>query len=94
MYALQEKARKLVQQAVVDCRASGLPSAGAEHMVRINGFESGMLHDDLEAVFCDTTGRDETEDQVNGFPHAIMMPKCDSVEQLMEVRKRESDSFV
>ena len=72
---------------MVDCRASGLPSAWAEHMVRINGFESGMLHDDLEAVFCDTTGRrDETKDQVNGVPHAIMMPKCDSVEQLMEVR--------
>ena len=55
-------------------------------MVRINGFESGMLHDDLEAVFCDPTGRSE-KDTVNGFPHALMLPKCDSVEQLSEVRK-------
>lgn len=53
--------------------------------MRINGFESGMLHDDLEAVFCDPLGRCEEVDEVNGFPHAIMLPKCDSVEQLSEV---------
>ena len=51
-------------------------------MVRINGFESGILHDDLEAVFCDSSGKC---DEVNGFPDAIMLPKCDSVEQLSEV---------
>ena len=89
---LQEKARKHVQQAVINCRASGLPGALAEHVVRINGFESGMLHDDLEAIFSDTTGRSET-DQVKGFPHAIMMPKCESVEQLMEVRNGCNRAF-
>lgn len=54
-------------------------------MVRINSFESGMLHDDLEAVFYDPSGKCEEVDEVNGFPHAIMLPKCDSVEQLSEV---------
>ena len=54
-------------------------------MVRINSFESGMLHDDLEAVFYDPLGKCEEVDEVNGFPHAIMLPKCDSVEQLSEV---------
>ena len=84
---LQEKARQNVQQAVMDCRSSGLASSASEHVVRINGFESGMLHSDLEAVFCDPAGRSE-KDAVNGFPHAIMLPKCDSVEQLSEVRER------
>ena len=55
--------------------------------MRINGFESGMLHDDLEAIFCDPSGKCEEADEVNGFPHAIMLPKCDSVEQLSEVRR-------
>lgn len=84
MGPIQEKARKCVQQAIINCRSSGLPSSKSEHIVRINGFESGMLHDDLEAVFCDPSGMSE-RDELNGFPHAIMLPKCDSVEQLLEV---------
>ena len=72
-------------QALINCRSSGQPGSLSEHVVRINGFDSGMLHDDLEAVFCDPTGRSET-DEVNSVPHAIMFPKCDGVEQLSEVR--------
>ena len=65
----------------MNCRSSGSLS---ELMVRINGFNSGMLYDDLEAIFCDPT-RGSEKDGVNGFPNAIMLPKCDSVEQLSEV---------
>ena len=50
--------------------------------MRINGFESGLLHDDLEAVFAGSHDVGSTD----GLPNAIMLPKCDSVEQLFEVR--------
>ena len=90
---MQEKAREHVQQALINCRLSGLPSLMSEHVVRINGFESGMLHSDLEAVFCDPSGQSEGDDEVNGFPDAIMLPKCDSVEQLSEVLKNGSVKF-
>lgn len=81
MSTLQEKARQHVRQALMNCRSSGSLS---ELMVRINGFNSGMLHDDLKAIFCDPT-RGSEKDEVNGFPNAIMLPKCDSIEQLSEV---------
>lgn len=86
MYSLcrvyyQENARRLVQGAIASCRSSGLAGAKAEHVVRINGFESGLLHDDLEAVFAGS----HDVDSANGLPNAIMLPKCDSVEQLFEV---------
>lgn len=42
-----------------------------------------MLHLDLEAVFLGS--RDYLGFTLDCLPHAIMLPKCDSVEQLLEV---------
>ena len=43
-----------------------------------------MLHMDLEAVF---VGSHDNQGSPHNYclPHAIMLPKCDSVEQLLEV---------
>ena len=47
--------------------------------MRINGFASGMVQDDLTAVFSGS------HDVKEGLPDAVMLPKCDSAEQLAEV---------
>lgn len=85
----QEKARQLVQSAIASSQAPGNDSAHSELVVRVNGTESGLLQQDLEAVF-----RRGSHDSVSGscdsreaWPDSIMLPKVDSVEHLLEVRK-------
>lgn len=48
---------------------------GSECVVRVNGADSGLMSHDLRAVF----GAGQPE------PHALMLPKCESVEQLYQV---------
>lgn len=68
-----------MRRAIAYCRSAAQVGSRAEHVVRINGFESGMVGNDLAAVY---TGSCDSED---GLPDAIMLPKCDSAEQLAEV---------
>ena len=74
----QEKARSLVSSAISNCRTAESLSSRSEHAVRLNGVESGMLQADLGSVFGDRLTIDDT-------PHALMLPKADSVEHLFEV---------
>ena len=60
--------------AIEMCRHSGSQSAHSEHVVRLNGVESGLMHLDLAAVF-----------HHGGSPDAIMLPKANSVEHIAEV---------
>lgn len=53
-------------------------------MVRVNGVESGLLGEDLEAVFGRSCGSSK-EGGANGIPDSIMLPKCDNIEHLRQV---------
>ena len=60
--------------------------------MRINGVESGMLQQDLAAVFargsCDQAAKShdhKSKSHDPGEPHAVLLPKVDSVEHLLEV---------
>ena len=62
-------------------RASG-SGPHQELVVRINGVESGMMELDLEVVvggFAEVDGGE--------LPDSILLPKCDSVEHLRQVRE-------
>lgn len=48
-------------------------------MVRVNDADSALLADDLRAVF---SGQTE--------PHALMLPKCESIEHLKQVCELKS----
>ena len=50
-----------------------------ELVVRVNGVESGMMGQDLEAV---VGGYSDVDGEI---PDSIMLPKCDSVEHLRQV---------
>ncbi len=52
-----------------------------ELVVRINGMESGMMQEDLEVV---VGGYSDVDGEV---PDSILLPKCDSVEHLRQVRE-------
>ncbi len=89
---VQENARRLVRSAIVNCRSPASLSARGEHVIRINGVESGMLQEDLAAVFhrgsCIPTGKSHDlgiESHDAAEPHALLLPKVDSVEHLLEV---------
>ena len=66
------------------CRHSDSQSAHSEHVVRVNGVESGLMHLDLAAVF-QQGSHDQSHDHHGGSPDAIMLPKADSVEHIAEV---------
>ena len=83
----QDNARRLVRGAVANCRLSGSVSADAELVVRVNGVESGMLHQDLNALFGEGSHDPSSlsHDYKGGSPDAIMLPKVENVEHLLEV---------
>ncbi|XP_064383467.1 citramalyl-CoA lyase, mitochondrial-like [Halichondria panicea] len=72
----KENARRSVGSAIAGCRSVG---SKAELVVRINGFESGLVDDDLDAVYSGS------HDSGGGLPDAIMLPKCDTPEHLAEL---------
>ena len=49
-----------------------------EHVVRVNGVDSGLLKADLSAVFAGKPSPDQ-------LPDALMLPKVESVEHLQQV---------
>ena len=71
-------ARDSVGAAIATCCRGDSFSAHSEHVVRVNGVESGLLNLDLSGVFrsCDFHGVS---------PDAIMLPKADTVEHIAEV---------
>lgn len=75
---MQEIARNAIGAAIATCRRGDSASRHSEHVVRVNGIDSGLLHFDLQAVFksCDNHGVS---------PDAIMLPKVDTVEHIKEV---------
>ena len=86
-FLFQDNARRLVRSAVANCRQPGRVSADAEVVVRVNGVESGMLHQDLDALFGGGSHdpSSPSRDYKSGSPDAIMLPKVESVEHLLEV---------
>ena len=60
-------------------------STHSEHVVRINGVESGLMHHDLSAVFRSHDASSWSHDLRSGSPDAVMLPKADSVEHIAEV---------
>lgn len=73
------KARESIGAAIATCRHGDSLSAHSEHVVRINGVESGLMHLDLSSVF-------RSCDSHMVSPDAIMLPKVDSVDHIQEVR--------
>ena len=75
----QEVARDSVGAALATCRHGDSLSVHSEHVVRVNGVESGLLNLDLSGAFrsCDSHGVS---------PDAIMLPKTDTVDHIAEVR--------
>ena len=84
-----------MRSAVANCRRPGSVSANAEVVVRVNGVESGMLHQDLDALFSHQGSHDpgsSSHDHKGGSPDAIMLPKVESVEHLLEVSSGQHNS--
>lgn len=69
----QDFARHLIQETLSTCRGPN-----TEHVVRVNGNDSGLLGADLKAVFGGNP-------PPNKLPDALMLPKVESVEHLQQV---------
>ena len=73
--------------AMATCRHGDSTTATSEHVVRVNGVESGLLNLDLAGVF-QPKSRDsysESHDVHTESPDAIMLPKVDCIEHITEV---------
>ena len=73
-------------------RESGRGGPHQELVVRVNGVDSGLMSLDLKAVL----GQSHDSGSNVGacrIPDSIMLPKCDSVEHLREVRLHSGTSL-
>ena len=77
-YCPQKVSRNAIGAAIATSRHRNSASRLSEHVVRVNSVDSGLLHSDLRAVFRSCEGHMMS-------PDAIMLPKVDTIEHLMEV---------
>ena len=78
LFSSQDIARKSIGVAIATSRRGDSASALSEHVVRVNGVNSGLMNSDLREVFrsCDSHVMS---------PDAIMLPKVESAEHVAEV---------